>query len=140
MERERFRMFESILCQVADYDPEIVESLIGLAVEIAREGREGPRRADRGHPPALGSFDRAYGWLTPLSDQWDAALANYAANASDIRAEQSTLVTRARNAKTIELDSGHYVFIDRRDAVLAAMRKFLLPGLSRVPPPARPSS
>ena len=89
---------------------------------------------------ALGSFDRAYGWLTPLSDQWDAALANYAANASDIRAEQSTLVTRARNAKTIEFDSGHYVFIDRRDAILAAMRKFLLPALSRVPPPARPSS
>jgi diadenylate cyclase len=36
-------MFESILCQVADYDPEIVESLIELAVEIAREGREGRR-------------------------------------------------------------------------------------------------
>ena len=36
-------MFESILCQVTDYDPEILESLIGLAVEIAREGREGRR-------------------------------------------------------------------------------------------------
>src|SRR5437016_903764 len=36
-------MFESILCQVTDYDPEIMESLIGLAVEIAREGREGRR-------------------------------------------------------------------------------------------------
>jgi DNA integrity scanning protein DisA with diadenylate cyclase activity len=36
-------MFESILCQVADYDPDIVESLIELAVEIAREGREGRR-------------------------------------------------------------------------------------------------
>jgi len=36
-------MFESILCQVADYDPEVLESLIGLAVEIAREGREGRR-------------------------------------------------------------------------------------------------
>lgn len=36
-------MFESILCQVADYDAEIVESLIELAVEIAREGREGRR-------------------------------------------------------------------------------------------------
>ncbi len=36
-------MFESILCQVTDYDPEIVESLIELAVEIAREGREGRR-------------------------------------------------------------------------------------------------
>src|SRR6266853_3860135 len=36
-------MFESILCQVTDYDPGIVQSLIELAVEIAREGREGRR-------------------------------------------------------------------------------------------------
>jgi len=35
--------FTSILCQVTDYDPEVVESLIQLAVEIAREGREGRR-------------------------------------------------------------------------------------------------
>src|SRR5580765_7587704 len=36
-------MFESILCQVTQYDPAILESLIELAVEIAREGREGRR-------------------------------------------------------------------------------------------------
>jgi diadenylate cyclase len=36
-------MFDSILCQVTDFDPEVVESLIELAVEIAREGREGRR-------------------------------------------------------------------------------------------------
>ena len=30
-------MFESILCQVTEYDPEVLESLIELAVEIARE-------------------------------------------------------------------------------------------------------
>ena len=36
-------MFESILCQVTDYDADILESLIELAVEIAREGREGRR-------------------------------------------------------------------------------------------------
>src|ERR1700732_4470653 len=36
-------MFESILCQVTDHDPDTLESLIGLAVEIAREGREGRR-------------------------------------------------------------------------------------------------
>jgi len=33
-------MFETILCQVTEYDPDILEPLIGLAVEIAREGRE----------------------------------------------------------------------------------------------------
>lgn len=36
-------MFESILCQVTEYDAAILESLIELAVEIAREGREGRR-------------------------------------------------------------------------------------------------
>lgn len=36
-------MFESILCQVTEYNPAVLESLIGLAVEIAREGREGRR-------------------------------------------------------------------------------------------------
>src|SRR2546421_9621380 len=36
-------MFESILCQVTDHDPDILDSLIELAVEIAREGREGRR-------------------------------------------------------------------------------------------------
>jgi len=36
-------MFESILCQVTEYDPAVLESLIELAVEIAREGREGRR-------------------------------------------------------------------------------------------------
>jgi diadenylate cyclase len=36
-------VFESILCQVTEYDPDVLEPLIGLAVEIAREGREGRR-------------------------------------------------------------------------------------------------
>jgi len=36
-------MFESILCQVTEYDPDVLEPLIELAVEIAREGREGRR-------------------------------------------------------------------------------------------------
>ena len=36
-------MFESILCQVTEYDSAVLESLIELAVEIAREGREGRR-------------------------------------------------------------------------------------------------
>jgi diadenylate cyclase len=36
-------MFESILCEVTEYDPNVLEPLIELAVEIAREGREGRR-------------------------------------------------------------------------------------------------
>ena len=36
-------MFESILCQIPEYDPAVLDALIELAVEIAREGREGRR-------------------------------------------------------------------------------------------------
>jgi diadenylate cyclase len=36
-------MFESILCEVTEYDTDVLDPLIGLAVEIAREGREGRR-------------------------------------------------------------------------------------------------
>ena len=36
-------MFESILCEVTEYDPAVLEPLVGIAVEIAREGREGKR-------------------------------------------------------------------------------------------------
>jgi len=36
-------MFESILCQITGYDPEVLETAIEVAVEIAREGREGRR-------------------------------------------------------------------------------------------------
>ena len=36
-------MFESILCVITEYDPDVLEPLIGLGVENAREGREGKR-------------------------------------------------------------------------------------------------
>jgi hypothetical protein len=42
-------MFESILCQLPDHDPDILEFLIGLAVEIAREGQEGRRVGSYSH-------------------------------------------------------------------------------------------
>src|SRR5207237_6410999 len=36
-------MVESILCQVTEYDPDVLESRTGVAVEIARDGRDGRR-------------------------------------------------------------------------------------------------
>ena len=36
-------MFDTILCEVTEYDPDVLDPLIELAVEIAREGREGRR-------------------------------------------------------------------------------------------------
>jgi len=46
-------MFESILCQVTEHDPDVLESLIELAVEIAREGREGRRVGAEVRPPLV---------------------------------------------------------------------------------------
>ncbi len=36
-------MFESLLCQLPPFDPEVFTPLLELAIEIAREGREGRR-------------------------------------------------------------------------------------------------
>jgi diadenylate cyclase len=36
-------MFERVICQITGYDPDVLESLMELAVEVAREGREGKR-------------------------------------------------------------------------------------------------
>ncbi len=36
-------MFESLLCQLPPFDPAVFEPLLELAIEIAREGREGRR-------------------------------------------------------------------------------------------------
>jgi len=36
-------LFENILCQIPEYDPDAILPLIELAIEIAREGREGRR-------------------------------------------------------------------------------------------------
>lgn len=36
-------MFENILCQIPDYDADAILPLLELAIEIAREGREGRR-------------------------------------------------------------------------------------------------
>ena len=47
-------MFESILCEATDYDPDVLDPLIGLAVEIAREGREGRRGGHTLHAGRLG--------------------------------------------------------------------------------------
>ena len=56
-------MFNSILCEVTEYDPEVLDPLIGLAVEIAREGREGRRV---GTLFTLGDEDAVMGRSRPL--------------------------------------------------------------------------
>ena len=56
-------MFESILCQLPPYDPTIIEPLLQLAVEIAREGSEGRRI---GTIFTVGDSDRVLAKSRPL--------------------------------------------------------------------------
>src|SRR6202522_481759 len=103
-------MFESLICQVTDYDPEVLESLIGLAVEIAREGREG----------------RRVGTLFTLGDE-DAVLARSRALILDPlfgHPESSRHITNLNLRGTIkelaQLDGG--VVVSRDGIVLSASR------------------
>jgi hypothetical protein len=70
---------------------------------------------------AVPSFDRALGWLTPDSSRWQAAHTFY----TQARTECDSLPRRAPHATIVDLDSGHYVFMDQREAVVKAMRSFL---------------
>src|SRR6202161_4794984 len=103
-------MFESILCQVTDHDPDILESLIGLAVEIARKGRK----------------ERRIGTLFTLGDE-DAVLARSRALILDPllgHPESSRHVTNLNLRGTIkelaQLDGGFVV--SHAGIVLSACR------------------
>ena len=73
---------------------------------------------------AVGTHDRAFGWLTPDSARWGAAQAYFDDGAREKRSECDR-VRQARSAITIEMDSGHYVFFDQRDQVVREIRAFL---------------
>jgi|GEM_PF-1807707 len=75
---------------------------------------------------AVGSMDRLFGWLTPDSARWGEARA-YAKHAiREKREDCAQVATRAPHARVVNLDSGHYVFMDARDATVRAMRSFLM--------------
>lgn len=73
---------------------------------------------------AVGSFDRAFGWLTPDSTRWATATNDFDEGAKEKR-EECNRVGRGSNRISIELDSGHYVFFDQRAQVVREMRSFL---------------
>src|ERR1700679_3773028 len=105
-------MFESLICQVTDYDPKVLESLIGLAVEIAREGREG----------------RRVGTLFTLGDE-DAVLARSRALILDPlfgHPESSRHITNLNLRGTIkelaQLDGG---FVVSRDGIVLSASRYL---------------
>jgi pimeloyl-ACP methyl ester carboxylesterase len=102
-----------------------------LVAPLATEVRSRAHEPWRVHSPilalcAVGSYDRAFGWLTPDSTRWVAAKTVFDEAAREKRHEcRSVSRSHGRPVKAVELDSGHYVFFDQRDVVTREMRAFL---------------
>lgn len=101
-----------------------------LVSQLATDARSRPHEFWHVHAPALSicainSMDRAYGWLTPDSARWHIAR-EYARKAvPEQRARCADFARKMPHGQAVGLTSGHFVFIDRRDAVIRIMRKFL---------------
>lgn len=101
-----------------------------LVKSLVTEVRSHPNAVWRVQAPALsicalGSIERGFGWLTPDSARWNPAK-RYASQA--LRRKHLVCQEFARkvpHGRVVELDSGHYVFLDQRAAVVRAMRRFL---------------
>jgi pimeloyl-ACP methyl ester carboxylesterase len=116
--------------QMWDLDSAEVARRQRLAWALAEEVRSAPHEFWKVQVPALsicalGSLERSYGWMTPDSTRWDSVVAY----AKEALPRQSTRCNEFRRrvpqGQSIALDSGHFVFLDRRDAVVQAMRRFL---------------
>ncbi len=98
---------------------------------LAAEVRSHPHEVWHVRAPALaicaaGSTDRVYGWLTPDSARWRAAQTYIDSVAAPFqRAVCDDFQRRLPHGRGVVLDSGHFVFIDRRDDVVRIMRDFL---------------
>lgn len=73
---------------------------------------------------ALGTNDRAFGWLTPDSTRWSEAVAYFSRGAQE-KMSECNAIKQNPAATMLLLDSGHYVFFDQRTLVIVAMRQFL---------------
>jgi pimeloyl-ACP methyl ester carboxylesterase len=101
-----------------------------LVHSLVTEVRSHPNEIWRVQAPvlslcALGSMERGLGWLTPDSARWEVAR-RYASEAVRRKhAECQDSVRRVPHGQVVELDSGHYVFLDQKTAVVRTMQRFL---------------
>ena len=101
-----------------------------LVLPLADEVRGAPHEVWRVHAPALslqpsGSFDRQFGWLRPDSARWGRALALHANSERAAREACAKFEREAPHRRCVVLESGHFVFLDRRDETVRQMRLFL---------------
>ena len=101
-----------------------------LVHSLVTEVRSHPNEIWRVQAPALslcalGSMERGLGWLTPDSARWEVAR-RYASEALRHKhAVCQDFIRRVPHGQVAELDSGHYVFLDQKAAVVRTMRRFL---------------
>ena len=104
--------------------------VMALVTEVrGRPHVPGPALARAGGPAlaicAVGSDARRFGWLTPDSARWRAARTYAAGYQRAQRATCEALRREAARSRALPLESGHFVFLDRKDTVVRAMRRFL---------------
>lgn len=136
--QQRFPDWDSVReadSRMWDIDSADVARRQSLVRPLADEVRAKPHEVWRVRAPALaicagGStaelMDRLYGWLTPDSTRWQDALAAVKKAQVAKRSECKQFRRRLLHGESLELESGHFVFIDRREAVIKAMRRFLV--------------
>ncbi|MGN6391252.1 MAG: alpha/beta fold hydrolase [Gemmatimonadales bacterium] len=101
-----------------------------LVKSLVTEVRSHPNEVWRVQAPALsvcalGSMERGFGWLTPDSARWKMA-SRYASQVLHRKHEVcEEFARKVPRGRVVDLDSGHYVFLDQRLAVVRAMREFL---------------
>ncbi len=101
-----------------------------LVTALANEVRSTPHPIWLVHAPALvvcgtGSFERAFGWLTPDSSRWQLAVTEARRLVARSRALCADEAQKIPHGQALMLDAGHYDFLDQRDTVVNAMRRFL---------------
>jgi pimeloyl-ACP methyl ester carboxylesterase len=133
---DRFASYDDFAEFVRSMDPAFetiwgpaVDAMCRAAVDIHPDGSVTEKLSDSEAAPfveALQEFRHPYAEIAApalaiyaLGDQWQGAQATWRAACRDRFAAETP------DARVVELRASHYLFIDHRDEVLAAMRQFL---------------
>ena len=133
--KQRYPDHDAILDHDAamwDIDSVEIARRQALVASLANEVRSTPHEIWRVSAPALvvcatGSMDRSFGWLTPDSARWGAALPVMQQLLATKRAVCEDAQRKLPHGRLVMLDASHYVFLDQMDEVVRQMKAFLPP-------------
>jgi pimeloyl-ACP methyl ester carboxylesterase len=137
--KQRYPDHEAIIdrdAQMWDVDSTEIARRQALVAPLAKEVRSTPHPIWLVKAPALvvcatGSMDRSFGWLTPDSTSWNRTLRFMDQLLATKRSVCEDANSKLPRGHLVMLEAGHYVFLDRQDAVIRAMETFLLPLVAR---------